>query len=396
MAAVLGRSPTNRTVNEEFAIDADEGWPSDEAKPRQPSTLSELPFLRQEGQEGPLWIRHLEHSRLRHVGAIPVGSAGEADMGLLGLIGLCPELCPIAPRRLLYLDTETTGLGGAGTLAFLVGLAYFDEGGDLHFEQLFLDSPENEPALLAHLERRIRECDGLVTFNGKSFDWPLLQSRRIMNRLGPLPARPHLDLLHLARRLHRPRLPSQRLIALERDVLGFDRGEDDIPGAEIAPRYLHFLRSGDASGLLAVVEHNAWDVYTMAALVGLYGDPVDLLHPQDLAQLAAVLGRTKSFERGLDLAAEARERGAGHAAERSFAQLYKAKGDRARALESFENLAREVDDPKVRLELAKLYEHFQRDFERALGLLEQGTGESSEAILRRRARLESKRARPAQ
>lgn len=201
--------------------------------------------------------------------------------------------------------------------------------------------------------------------------------------------------MHLARRLHRPRLTSQRLIELERQVLGFDRGDDDIPGAEIAPRYLHFLRSGDASGLLPVLEHNAWDVYTMAALVGLYGDPMDLLHPQDLAQLAAVLGRTRSFDRGLDLAAHARERGAGPAAERSVAQLYKAKGDRARALESFENLAREVDDPRVRLELAKLYEHFQRDFERALGLLDEGTGESADTLLRRRARLESKRARGA-
>lgn len=98
-----------------------------ELKPLRPSTFAELPFLRQEGQAGPLWVRHIEHSRLRHVGAIPVGSAGEADMSLLGLIGLCPQLCPIGPRRLLYLDTETTGLGGAGTLAFLVGLAYFDE-----------------------------------------------------------------------------------------------------------------------------------------------------------------------------------------------------------------------------------------------------------------------------
>jgi uncharacterized protein len=355
--------------------------------------LDELPFLGEEGDGGVLWVRRLAHSRARHVGAIPVESAGDADMSLLGLIGLAPELCGVHPRRLLYLDTETTGLGGAGTLAFLVGLAFFDDQGALHLEQLFLDGPGNELALLNHVERRVRECDGIVTFNGKSFDWPLLKARRVMNRQGPLPERPHLDLLHLSRRLHKPRLKGQRLIELERQVLGFDRGEDDIPGAEIAPRYLHYLRSGDASGLLPVIEHNAWDVYSMAALVGLYGDPVDLLHPEDLAQLAAVLGRTRSFDRGLDLAQMARERGAGLAAERSFAQLYKAKGDRALALESFENLAREVDDPRVRLELAKLYEHFHRDFERALSWLAAGTGESPEATVRRRTRLESKRAR---
>jgi uncharacterized protein len=356
-------------------------------------TGSELPFVRHETELGEIWLRRISRGRAGHVGPVPLGSAGEADMRLLGLISLCPELGRLSAHKLLYLDTETTGLGGSGTLAFLIGLAYFDDNQELTVEQLFLESPTEELALLGYLEQRVQSAEGLVTFNGKSFDWPLLETRRTMNRLRPLGARPHLDLLHLGRRLHKKRLSGHRLVDIERGVLGFERGDDDISGAEIAPRYHHFLRTQDPSGLVAVMEHNAWDVESMVALVGLYGAPVGLLHPEDLAQMGAALGRAKDTEWGLELAEKALAQGAGCEAERTRGLLHKARGDRAQALLSFEQLAEKVDDDAVRLELVKLYEHFTKDFGRALGLLAEGTGEDDAAAQRRKQRLEKKQQR---
>ena len=131
------------------------------------------------------------------------------------------------PEQWLFLDTETTGLaGGSGTYAFLVGIAWW-EGGGLEIEQFFLREYSEERALLFALRERIAERPVLVTFNGKSFDWPLLETRYRMSRKVSVPTpRAHLDFLHPARNLWRLRLGSVRLSELERHVLGWDRGAD--------------------------------------------------------------------------------------------------------------------------------------------------------------------------
>jgi len=195
-------------------------------------------------------------------------------------------------------------------------------------------------------------------------------------------------LLHIARRLHKSRLGPCRLIGLEADVLGFERGPD-IAGIDIAPRYAHFLRSGDESALEQVVEHNAWDVVSMAALVGLYGEPFDLLHEQDLLGLARTLKRARAFDEAERAATVALERGAGPEARRAHGEIAKARGDRARALTHFEAFATEVHDPLIRLELAKLYEHHVKEPLRALSWAE-NTSEGSVQAEKRRARLEQK------
>jgi hypothetical protein len=270
----------------------------------------------------------------------------------------------------------------------LVGLAWFEQG-ELWLEQLLLTSPVDEPALLDALEERLGRADMLVTFNGKSFDWPLLMNRFVMNKR-PKPAPlPHLDLLHVARRLHKRRLGSVTLKRLESEVLGLERGPD-IDGAEIGPRYAHFLRTGDETALGIVVDHNATDVLSMAALVGLYGEPLELLAPLDLVGLGRTLSRAGDKDTALRVATQARERGAGSDALRLSAQLHKARGDKRCALLDFEQLAAEIDDPDVRLELAKLYEHHVKDHHAALEMLKRGTGESEEDTERRRARLQSK------
>ena len=177
------------------------------------------------------------------------------------------------PSRWLFLDTETTGLaGGTGTYAFLIGVAWWDAGG-LQVEQFLMRDFAEEHSALSELASRLEERSVLVTFNGKTFDWPLLENRFTMTRSIRVPnLAAHLDLLHPARAIWRLRLGSVRLSELERQVLdparlGWTR-EDDVPSAQIPQFYFDFLRGGPATPLAGVVRHNAMDLRGLAALVG--------------------------------------------------------------------------------------------------------------------------------
>src|ERR1700674_156551 len=177
------------------------------------------------------------------------------------------------PEKWLFLDTETTGLaGGTGTYAFLIGLGWWDAGG-LQVEQFFMRDFAEEHSLLQELSQRIAERPVLVTFNGKSFDWPLLENRFTMTRSIAVPKlAAHLDLLHPARALWRLRLGSVRLVELERHVLhaprlGWHR-ENDVASALIPQYYFDYLRGGPAEPLAGVVRHNQMDLRGLAALFG--------------------------------------------------------------------------------------------------------------------------------
>ncbi len=361
--------------------------------PRADPAETSLPFALEETEQGPLCRRHLVLPPSHHVGRMPVDAARDAKSELLALLALDPRLAACRLERALFLDTESTGLGGgAGVVAFLVGVAWFDAEQRLNVEQVLLRQLSDEPALLGWLRQRVEAAELYVTYNGKAFDLPLLAGRYVMNRQPALPQRTHLDLLHVARRLHRARLGGCRLQMLESDVLGFERGPD-VDGGEIPARYAHFLRSGDEQALSMVVEHNAWDVCSMAALVGLYGEPLELLPAADLACLARTLKRGKAFDLAHEVAEHAVKRGAGLDGVRVRGEISKARGDRDAALLDFEQLAREVDDPALRLELAKLYEHHVKAPDKALEQVLAGTGEDEVALVRRRARLEKKAAR---
>jgi uncharacterized protein len=173
----------------------------------------------------------------------------------------------------LFLDTETTGLaGGTGTYAFLIGLAWWDAGA-LQVEQFFMRDFGDEHAILHEVAARLADRPVLVTFNGKSFDWPLLENRFTMTRSIAVPRlAAHLDLLHPARALWKLRLGSVRLVELERHVLdartlGWHR-EEDVLAALIPQHYFDYLRGGPAEPLAAVVRHNQMDLRGLAALVG--------------------------------------------------------------------------------------------------------------------------------
>jgi uncharacterized protein YprB with RNaseH-like and TPR domain len=356
--------------------------------------LRDEAFRVEETPHGPLHVRRALSEAGARVGRVALETAERADPALLALLALDPALAGCAPERALFMDTETSGLaGGAGTVAFLLGLSWRDEAsGRWMLEQALLRQLGEEAPLLALFAERLGRASMLVTYNGKSFDWPLLRTRFVMNRMTPPEPPPHLDLVHVARRLHRARLTSCSLVAVEDQVLGRAR-VGDVPGAEIVAIYAHYLRTGDAAALGGVVEHNAADVLAMVALVGLYGEELASLAARDLVGAARTLGRAGAPGRAAALAEQAVEQGGGAEALRARGDLARARGDKASALADYERVVASVDDPRTRLVLAKLYEHHVRRPAEALRMLELGTSEPEAASLRRRARLTRKLAR---
>ena len=369
--------PTDRVVHEAWRV---EPFGADFVQ-------ETLPFEMRETAFGPLFVRTSRFETQHYMGKVPIRVPRDSDASMLALLALDPSLAGVELSRALFLDTETTGLsGGTGTVAFLVGMGGFDDGGRFVVEQLLLQTLGEEVPLLSCVLDRVRNASAIVTFNGKAFDIPLLRTRLIMNRLPPFDGVPHLDLVHLARRLHRARIGACNLGSVESNVLGFER-VGDVPSCEIAGRYFHYLRTGDASALLDVATHNVWDVVSMAALVTLYSEPLDLLVGEDLADVAAVVHRARRAEHAASIADVAVAKGGGARALRTRANLSKARGEKHAALADFERLDREVDDPSVRLELAKLYEHYVKAIDRAIETVDRGISEGDSAVLRRRERL---------
>jgi len=200
-------------------------------------------------------------------GGLPLEAWRTAPRGAVATLAGHPDWLDIPPEGVLFLDTETTGLvSGAGTLIFLLGFAQI-EGEDLVFRQLFLADPAAEPPFWQAFLRWTAGVQGLVTFNGRGFDLPLIEMRlnRYGLRWGGLDA-PHWDLLPTARRLWRRRLPSRALTALEEAILGLERSLDDVPGAEIPSRYWSYLQRRDLDLLEGVFLHNRQDVLSMVIL----------------------------------------------------------------------------------------------------------------------------------
>lgn len=363
---------------------------SEPPRPLPPATgLSEAGMTLFESEHGPYWMKREVFRPSQRVGRAGMAESREKSSDVLSLLALDPALAGLDLSGALYLDTETTGLGGsAGVLPFLIGIGLFEDD-RLVFEQLLLEGPEQEAAALRRVCQLVERATLLISFNGKSFDWPLLRSRFVMNHIPAPKELPHLDLLHVARRVHGRRIGKCSLKHVESAVLGFDR-DGDIDGADVAARYGHYLRTGDASVLVSVIEHNTFDVASMAALVTLYGDVVPDLHAVDLASVSRTYRRAKAFGAAERMASEALERGGGVEALRARAEVNKALGERLLALSDYESADAEKDLPDVRLELAKLYEHFLKDPHKALAVVRRGTTEDDRQSSKRAARLERK------
>ncbi len=358
-----------------------------------------LPLEAVETASGTFERRLRLESPLARLGGMPLADARAANMPWLAVLALDDQLADCTIEDALFLDTETTGLsGGTGTVAFLVGLAWWDKAeGRFATELLFLPSFAGEGAMLEHLEGRLRRAKCLVTFNGKSFDVPLLKTRFALHRrVFPFEG-PHLDLLHVARRLHRGGPFGVRLQALEQGLFGLER-VDDIPSSQVPQAYLAWLRGGDSAPMRAVLDHNTQDLLTMIGLVALYGRPPGESALSSKALIAAARTATKAKARNQARAvleaAEARGLDASFAREFHLAKAVLCKQEAAwqSAASSLEEARVWLDDSEVRLDLAKLYEHRLRDARAALEVTAQGTGEGHEREERRRTRLKKKTA----
>jgi uncharacterized protein YprB with RNaseH-like and TPR domain len=336
-----------------------------------------------------------EHLALRRWFSDAVGfenPEGRLDRAALQLLspGAPESVCD--PQQWLFLDTETTGIvGGTGTYPFLIGIAWWDTGG-LEVEQFFMREHSEEHSVLVALAERMAERRVLVTFNGKTFDWPLLETRYEMTRKIRVPApRAHLDFLHPARNLWRLRLGSARLPELERHVLGWNRGADVM--SELIPQiYFDYLRGGSPEPLVHIFHHNQMDLRGLAGLASrtltvlsnpeLHGkDALELFGVSRICARSGEPARAKRlYERSIaaELPAEIAV-----AAQRFLARLAKREGDHALACELWEKmLGASRDGFEAYEQLAIHYERRAHTPERALDLVGKAL-----ADLRRASRL---------
>jgi uncharacterized protein YprB with RNaseH-like and TPR domain len=323
---------------------------------------------------GPAHVRRASYSLDHAHGDRPLRSAldpAPAQMGRLVFGGRAP----VDLRSALFLDTETTGLaGGAGTLAFLVGAGYFTE---THFvvEQFFLKDPTREAAMLTAIDALVAAREALVTFNGRSFDVPLLETRFTLARIPPeFTDKEHLDLLLPARSVWKHALPSCSLGSLEYHVLQVHRTQQDVAGFLIPQLYREYLQSGSAElsdDMNRVMYHNLLDILSMVTLSARLCDA--LFRPRDGREHYASgafherVGEPEQAERAYRSAAQsadAPESAQGDVARR-LARLLKSQKRHAEAREHWQRLA-DRDDVDALLELAKLYEWREIDLPQAL------------------------------
>lgn len=215
------------------------------------------------GTAGEYLLRRSEFGLDHRHGTHALGELLEAADGLSEFHS---EQGRIDPEQVLYLDLETTGLGvGAGNVPFMVGLGFL-EGDRFVVEQTLIRHPAEEYAMLYDLEKRLRNYRYLATYNGKTFDWPLMQNRMIMNAMGRnIPQLLHLDFLHPSRSVWRNTLASCKLSHIEEERLGITRTED-VPGSLAPQLYFQFLADGDPSPLEGVFVHNELDLLSLACL----------------------------------------------------------------------------------------------------------------------------------
>ncbi len=303
---------------------------------------------------------------------------------------------------------------GSGTMAFLVGVGRF-AGGGFRETQFFLRDPIEEPAMLEALNRYMSSEDVLVTFNGKSFDIPLLRARYLTNGAPhPFSQLPHVDLLHLARRLWRELLPSRALGDLEVNLLNVTRTEEDIPGWMVPQIYIDYLHSGDARALAGVLYHNSMDVLSLATLLEHVADkleaPLEISEQHsELYAIGRLYADTGFAEEAIDVFQNTLSMDLPEESKYrlvvNLALLFRRRGDYEAALQLWEQAA---SDGYVyaHVEIAKYYEHRAGDFavaiqytQRAIELvnskatLEQEREHWQPLLDHRLERLERKRAR---
>jgi len=323
-------------------------------------------------------------------GQIPISMGLQIPAGVVGFLSRDAAFEGLDLSTALFLDLETTGLaGGTGTVPFLVGLAYYR---DERFKvtQFFLNEMAEEDRLIRELDRFIREMGfkSIVSYNGKAFDVPLIETRFALHRMPcPLRGLPHLDFLFSARSLWKHKYDSCRLFNLAQEIVQAERSED-IPGAEIPLRYFQYIRSGDFTLIDPILYHNQEDLLSLlgvvvagAVLVERHreaaqtgtGDPMDLYgvaslfeRSGDAATSAALLEKALAGGRGLSAEAS-------HVARKKLSHHFKKNKDWDKALPFWQEMAaaREADSDCFR-ELSMYFEHTAKDYAEAIRVATEG------------------------
>jgi len=276
----------------------------------------------------------------------------------------------------VFLDTETSGLaGGTGTFIFLVGLGYW-KNGQYFLNQIFLREPDEEPAFLTALEEFLTPFKILVTYNGKSFDAPLLNNRFILNGFrSPVRNLHHIDLLSLTRRIWRNRLDDRSLGNLEHEILNLGRAEEEIPGWMVPQIYFEYLQTQNATPLRGVFYHNEIDILSLSALflhlANLLRNPLGSPNPQslDLIAIARLYEELGDYTAAVQLYEASLEIGLPtHFFIQTlyrFANLHRRTGKIEAALALWMK-ASEFNEVDACIEIAKFYEHQQKAYKQAI------------------------------
>ena len=337
--------------------------------PAKPAAASGLPAG--EELETPLGVAYRLESRFplsHHHGQVALRDLLDFEPALAAEVAGDRKLRSTRLGSLAFVDLETTGLaGGAGTLGFLVGVGTFQSDG-FRLRQYFLRDPSEEAAMLRTLKLELEQMEGIVSFNGRVFDLPLLEARSTiaLRERWRLNEWPHFDLLYPSRRLWRRSLADCRLGTLEQHILQITRAEDDVPGELIPGMYLEYLRTGDATDMRRVIYHNSVDILSLVGLAsGVLDryrrpDPADLSGEEALAvaRWHQASGRSDSAEAAFRAAVAGTGRVELRAeALRRYTTYLKRAGQLKQALvawRSWHKLA--PDDPTPCLEMSKYFE----------------------------------------
>jgi uncharacterized protein len=350
--------------------------------------------------------RHFETEKLyerhRRHGSIGIADLEDLPHDLLHSIsnGLIPN---VAPSKWCFLDTETTGLaGGSGTYAFLVGVGRITPEG-FRLRQFFMRDFGEEASQLSALHEHLKNFEVLITYNGRTYDQPLLETRfRMIRQRPPFASLEHLDLLFGARRLWNLRFDSCRLVDLENQILGVER-QGDLPGELIPYVYFEYLRRHEIFRLLPIFHHNAMDILTLACLTAIVPrafqapDQAQFVHGAEMVGLARWWRQAERYETALALFRQALERALPD--ELLFrtmwdiAALEKKLGRQHAALPVLTDLAASHNPWRAAafIELAKYYEHRERNYAMALEMTRNALDlDPSDAMRRRLTRLEKR------
>ncbi len=323
-----------------------------------------------------------------HHGDIRISDLLEQSSVHLPIIGKNSDFNKVDLSRLLFIDTETTGLsGGAGTCAFLVGIGFFAER-QFRVLQYFMNDFHEEAAVLYEINQLVPKFECLVSYNGKSFDLPLLISRNVFQSMKPPFAKMlHFDLLHSVRRLWKHRLAECSLLNTEYQIAHFTRTSEDIPGFLIPQTYFHYLRHKDAVPLKPIFYHNRQDIVAMAALLckalATVSNPHETCeHAFDILALGQLLENANRYDESIQLyEAYLRANKTSHFNSRFLFKIafnYKKMGNFPEAAKIWQECIQNSQfHPVPYIELAKYFEHKKKDLEKAKNLVSKGLAEMS-------------------